>query len=75
MHPLDKIRPYAKAVVAFITPGVAGLVTAVQDASPGGANVTGPEWVGIVAACILTSGAVYATPNREPRYVGKRRAE
>ena len=64
---IDSIKPYAKAIVAFVTPGVAGLVAAVQDASPGGSNVTGPEWVGIAAACILTSGAVFATPNRDPR--------
>ena len=59
-----KLAPYAKAVVAFISPGVSGLVMAVQDASPGGPAVTVPEWVGIGAACILTGGAVYAVPNR-----------
>lgn len=66
---LDAVKPYAKAVVAFITPGVTALVAAVQDASPGGSNVTGPEWVGIFAACILTSGLVFAVPNRDPRGV------
>lgn len=61
---MKKIRPYAKAVVAFITPGVVALVTAVQDASPGGTGVTVPEWVGIGAACVLTAAGVYAVPNR-----------
>ena len=64
---LDSIKPYAKAIVAFITPGVTGLLAAVQDASPGGSAVTGPEWVGIGAACILTGGAVFSVPNRDPQ--------
>lgn len=64
---IDAVKPYAKAVVAFVAPGVAALVAAVQDASPAGSNITGPEWIGIVATCILTSGAVYAMPNRDPR--------
>ena len=64
---LDSVKPYAKALAAFITPGVAALVAAVQDASPGRSDITGPEWVGIFATCILTSGAVYAVPNRDPR--------
>ena len=61
---LEGLKPYAKAVVAFVTPGVATLVVAVQEGSPGGSAVTGPEWVGIAAACILTGSVVYATPNK-----------
>jgi hypothetical protein len=64
---LDRIAPYWKAVTAFISPGVVGLVAAVQDGSPGGSSITGPEWVGIAAACILTGGAVFAVPNKDPR--------
>ena len=70
---IDSIKPYAKAIVAFITPGVAALVAAVQDASPAGSDISGPEWVGIFAVCVLTSGAVFATPNRDPR--GLKQAE
>lgn len=66
MTTIDKIRPYAKAIIGFVSPGVVGLVAAVQDSSPGGGSVTGPEWVGIAAACILTGGAVFATPNKDP---------
>lgn len=62
---LDKFKPLAKAVVGFVTPGVVALVAAVQDGSPGGSSVTGPEWVGIGAAMILTGGAVFAVPNKE----------
>lgn len=60
---MKKIQPYAKAVVGFITPGVVALVAAVQDASPAGSAITGPEWVGIGAACILTGGMVYGVSN------------
>jgi hypothetical protein len=63
MSPLEAIKPYLKSVTGFIAPGVVALVAAVQDVSPGGSHVTGPEWIGIVAACILTSAAVYAVPN------------
>jgi hypothetical protein len=61
---VNKIAPYYKALVGFITPGVVSLVAAVQDASPGGSAVTGPEWVGIGAACILTGSLVYSVPNK-----------
>lgn len=63
---MNKFKPYMKAVVGFITPGVVALVAAVQDGSPGGSAVTGPEWVGIAAACVLTGGAVFGVPNKDP---------
>jgi hypothetical protein len=66
---VDKIAPYWKAILGFITPGVVGLVAAVQDASPGGSTVTGPEWVGIAAACVLTGGLVFGVPNKDPKGV------
>jgi hypothetical protein len=66
MSAFEKVAPYAKAVVGFISPGVTALVAAVQDGSPGGSNVTGPEWVGIAAACILTGALVFAVPNKDP---------
>ena len=64
---MTKIAPYLKALVGFITPGVVGLVAAVQDGSPGSSAITGPEWVGIGAACILTGGAVFGIPNKDPQ--------
>lgn len=64
---MGNIAPYYKAVVAFITPGVVALVAAVTDASPAGAHVTGPEWIGIAAACILSGGVTYAIPNAAKR--------
>ena len=64
---MERIAPYWKSIIGFISPGVVGLVAAVQDGSPGGSSITGPEWVGIAAACILTGGAVFAVPNKDPR--------
>lgn len=64
---MKTIAPYAKAIIGFVTPGVVALVAAVQGGSPGGATVTGPEWVGIGAACILTGASVYAVPNKETK--------
>ena len=64
---MNRAAPYLKAVVAFVAPGVVTLLAAVQDASPGGSSVTAPEWVGIAAACILTSAGVYAVPNKDPQ--------
>jgi hypothetical protein len=61
---VNRIQPYAKAVIGFVTPGVVALVAAVQDGSPGGSSITGPEVVGIVAACVITGGAVFTVPNR-----------
>lgn len=61
---MKSIAPYWKAVLGFITPGVVALVAAVTDASPGGGDVTGPEWVGIVAAMIVTGGLVFGVPNK-----------
>ena len=63
---MDKIAPYWKAIVGFVTPGVIAAVAAVQDGSPGGQGITMPEWVGIAAACVLTGGAVFAVPNKDP---------
>lgn len=73
---LDKIKTIAKAVVGFVTPGVVAAVAAVQDGSPGGNAITMPEWVGIVAAMVITGGAVFAVPNKtKPTATDARNAE
>ena len=65
---MPNIAPYAKSVIAFIVPGVIALVAAVTADSDAGSSITGPEWVGIAAACILTAGGVYLTPNKRKPY-------
>lgn len=61
---MDKITPYAKAIVAFITPGAVAIGQAVTDSSAGGSSITAAEWVSAAVACIVTSGVVYAVPNK-----------
>lgn len=64
---LDALRPYAKAVAGFVAPGVAVLVAALQDGSPGGTSVVAGEWAAIVGAMIVSGSSVYAVPNRPAR--------
>jgi hypothetical protein len=71
MNPIEAIKPYLKSIVGFVTPGIVALVAAVQDSSPAKDHITTAEWVGIIAACFITAGAVFAVPNlprtNEPR--------
>lgn len=62
---MNKIAPYWKAVVGFIAPGAVLIGSAVTDASAAGDHITTGEWVTAVVACIVTSAAVYSTPNRK----------
>ena len=71
---LDRyVKPYAKALVGFLAPGAVAVAAAVTEASHGGSTVTGAEWLGALAACFVTAGAVWAVPNTDPR--GVRQAE
>lgn len=67
---MDKLAPYAKAVVAFVAPGAVVLTSAVLEASVGGTAVTSGEWITAACATVITSAGVYAIPNG----TGKRRA-
>jgi len=75
MHPLDKLRPYAKAVIGFLagflTPGLVLALAALTEASPGGTSITAQEWITIAIACLTTGastgGFVYRVPNRPRR--------
>jgi hypothetical protein len=66
---MNRLAQYWKGILAFITPGVTLLVTAVTavtETSPGGTHVTGAEWVGIGAAMIVTGGVVTLGPANQP---------
>jgi hypothetical protein len=63
---LDKIAPYWKAVVGFVVPGAGSLIQAMTDVSPGGSTITKNELIAAVLICIITSGAVYGVPNKDP---------
>lgn len=61
---MDKIAPYWKAVVGFVAPGAAIIVSAVTDASAGGAAITAGEWVTAVCTAVITAAGVYAVENK-----------
>lgn len=63
---MTHIAPYWKSVVGFIAPGAVLIGAAVTEASAGGEHITVGEWVTAAVACIVTSTAVYGTPNRDP---------
>lgn len=65
---IDKLSPYWKAVVAFITPGAVVLVSAVTEASAGGTVITSGEWITAVCAMLITAGGVYQIPNVEVQH-------
>lgn len=68
INALRQLKPYTKAVVGFITPGVVLIGSAVTDASQGGSQITSAEWITALVACFVTSGAVYASPkNKQPQ--------
>lgn len=56
---MDRIKPYAKAIVGALVAGLTALGTALADDS-----VTATEWVGVAVATLTALGVVYAVPNR-----------
>lgn len=61
---MNKLAPYWKAIVGFVAPGAVNLVAALQDGSKGGDVITQSEWIGAGLACVITSAAVFAIPNK-----------
>lgn len=66
MSAMNKLAPYWKAIVGFVTPGAVLIGAAVTAGSEAGSTITQSEWITAVVACIVTSGAVYTIPNRDP---------
>lgn len=62
---IDRLRPYAKAVVGFIAPGAVLVGSAVTESSRGGEAITTSEWVTATVACIVNAAAVWRVPNTE----------
>lgn len=61
---MNGLAPYYKAVMGFLAPAAAIIISAVLEGSDGGTAITGSEWVTALATSILTAGTVYAIPNR-----------
>ena len=62
---IDKLAPYAKAVVGFIAPGATILIASVLPGSAGGEAITAAEWITAACTCIVTAAGVYAIPNAD----------
>ena len=60
------LKPYLKAVTAFVTTAATGLVAALLEGSPGGTTVTVVEIIGIASTTIIATVAVFAVPNLPP---------
>lgn len=58
-----RIKRAAKALAAFVTPGLVLLGSAVVDASDGGTDITRSELVTALTAMFVTSGVVYNVRN------------
>lgn len=59
---LNKIKPYAKAVVAFFLPGILMVGGIWQNE---GRMPTGSEWLMALGLSVVTSLGVYFVPNKQ----------
>jgi hypothetical protein len=60
----DLVGRYRKAVLGFVAPGAVIVGASVTPVSDAGSSITGAEWVTAVVACIVSSVAVGAVPNK-----------
>lgn len=67
------LSPYAKAVAAFIVTMAGYLISAMQEDTAGGSRIVGNEWLYAFLITIVTTGAVWGTPNKDRR--GTKQAE
>jgi hypothetical protein len=61
------VKPYLKAITAFVVPFAGQVVAAMQDGSPGGSNITSQEWLTAALLSIVAAGAVFGVPNLDPK--------
>lgn len=64
---MNALAPYWKAVVGFLAPGFAIIVSAVLASSDGGTTITTSEWITAVATAFITAAGVYAVRNAPVR--------
>lgn len=60
------IAPYYKAVMGFVAPGATTLLLALTDGSKGGDEIVRAEWWFALLTSVVSSAAVFATPNKDP---------
>lgn len=66
---MDKIAPYWKAVVGFIAPACAIIISSVLPGSDGGDVITAAEWITAACTAIITSAGVYTVRNTPEKHV------
>jgi len=62
---VNTIAPYYKAA-AVAVPFLGSVIAVMQDASPGGSNITGAEWLGGIVLALVSGGVVFGVPNTDP---------
>lgn len=63
---MKKIAPYWKALIAFVTPGLLLIGSAVLESSAGGESITTGEAITALVTMVVTSGGVLAKGNKDP---------
>lgn len=58
---MNRIAPYAKALIGAVVAGLGALSVALEDGS-----ISSQEWISIVAAFLVALGAIFAVPNAQP---------
>lgn len=63
---MNAVAPYYKALAALLVPFLGSIIAAMQDASPGGSNIVGSEWLAAVVLALVSGGVVFGVPNTDP---------
>ena len=58
---MNKIAPYAKAIIAAVVTFLGALVTALDSG-----GISASEWLTALIAFLVAFGAVFSVPNRPP---------
>jgi len=58
---LNKVAPYAKAIIAAIIALLSSLITALDSG-----GISAQEWLTAVIALLVAGGAVFSIPNKPP---------
>jgi hypothetical protein len=62
---IEKVAPYAKAVIAALVAFLTGLATALDSG-----GISAAEWITSVVALLVAGGAVFSIPNKPPFVAG-----
>jgi hypothetical protein len=64
---METIAPYYKAITAILVPFLTAIGAALLETSDGGSKVMTNEWVTAAVIALVSGGAVFAVPNKDPR--------